>query len=210
MNLKDLLRRGRGPEKSRREYLAPWRVDCRLARELPDDRPVRKRFVVQLTFAFMALIAISWAITEAIRVQALRTDVTGWRNRLAVQTSTEQSARRDTQELQAFVNKIDEAHRTLQPVLPATAIVTEIAQLRPGTVTLDRLSLADGTLSLHGLVRGDAERASRLVGDYVKSLRTSKLLQEHFASATLTSIDRGDDLERLQFEITLRPKPAAK
>ncbi len=189
-------------------YLAPWRVDCRLTRELPDDKPVRVRFIFGLVIGVFAAGALTYTTIQAFRVRAAANEISGWEERITDRRAAHDSVSSEQRELQEKMRLIAEAHTLLHPVLPAAGFIGEIAKLRPAAIRLTRISYDDRAATLQGIVRGEADRASRIAGDFVRELRDSKLVSSHFGPATLTALDRADDRGELRFEITLPARDA--
>jgi hypothetical protein len=190
-------------------YIKPWHFDCRLPKELPDDTPVRGRFVANAiagSFAAIVLMYIGWAYYSQ---QSLAHDTADWRQKIAANSLETTRLRKTTSEAIDGAARINQAYSLIYSPLVVSQFIYEIGRTRPDPVRLEIIEQNSGAVYLRGMLRESSQRGSVLLGRYVDQLRASPRLSPLFASIVLTSLERNDQTQTINFEITLKLKPDA-
>ncbi len=187
-------------------YIKPWHFDCRLTKELPDDTPVRGRFVANAiagSFAAIALTCIGWAYYSQ---QSLASDTADWRQKIAASSLETTRLRKVTSDALDGAARINQAYALIHSPLAVSQFLQEIGRTRPESVRLDIIEQNSGLIYLRGGLRESSQRGSVLLGRYVEELRADSRLSPLFTSIVLTSLERNDVNQTISFEITLKLK----
>ncbi|HET7535099.1 MAG TPA: hypothetical protein VFJ90_01495 [Candidatus Didemnitutus sp.] len=193
-------------------YVKPWHIDCRLAKELPDDTPVRGRFVANAiagSFAAIVLTYIGWAYYSQ---QSISADTADWRQRISNSSLETTRLRKVSAEAVDGAARINQAYALVNSPLVVSQFLQEIGRTRPEQIRLDTIEQLSGVIYLRGGLRESSQRGSVLLGRYVDELRANSRVAPLFTSIVLTSLERNDQNQTINFEITLKLKieaPAA-
>jgi hypothetical protein len=185
-------------------YVAPWRVDCRLARELPDDKPIRSHFIFQLLAVLVCsilLLVVGW---QSFRLHTLSNSIATWQRTMADERQLYDEVRRARQDITADARKIGEAAGLLPVRILTFDFLTIIGRTRPAPVWIDQIESAESGLVVRGRLEDSPEKASRMLGKYVADLRADARLSAKFGSIVLTAMERRGEAAELSFEITFR------
>ncbi|MFI5337886.1 MAG: hypothetical protein ACHQ5A_13945 [Opitutales bacterium] len=182
-------------------YFGPWRVDCRLARELPDDKPIRSHFIVQLIAVLLCAIMILIAGWQGFQLHTLRNGTAGWVRAMAEDRLLYEEVRHARADITADGRKVGEAATALQTRILAFDFLSAIGRSRPDNLRIDMIESAEGGLFLRGGVLDSPEKVSRMLGKYVTDLRADPRIGPKFSSIVLTAMDRGEAAE-IHFEIS--------
>ena len=190
-------------------FLQPWHIDCRLSKELPDDKPVRGRFLAAVVAGSLAAMVLTYALWAAYARQALAGDIADWHRRIETNSTETAKLRAVGAALAADASRMDEIYALVHAPLVVSRFIQETGLTRPAAVRLDMIELNAGTISLRGGVNESSQRASLLLGKYVADLRASAYFRQFFSAIALTSLERNDQTGSINFEITLKLKTEA-
>lgn len=185
-------------------FSAPWRVDCRLARELPDDKAVRSHFLVQLAAVLLCAVLLLVAGWQAFQLNTTRAGIARWVKTMADDRAIFDEVRRERAEIAADGRRIGEAASALQTRILTFDYLSAIGRTRPENLRIDQIESLETGLVLRGIILVSPEKASRQLGKYVADLRADPHLGPRFSAITLTAMDRRGEETELQFEITFR------
>lgn len=191
------------PRKQSPHY-APWHIDCRLSRELPDDNLVRRHFILQFLAALVCAGLAGYAAWQLYQRHTLEQGIAFWTRTLADNRVQADEIRESRRQLAADAARIDQAYTLLGAPLTLSALLTELGTTRPEHIVIDSFQSGATGVTLRGVLQASPEEASRLLGDYVTQLRNDPALSGRFGQITLTSMDRQDSARRFGFEVALR------
>jgi hypothetical protein len=189
------------------ELTPHWHVDCRLPGELPDDRVVSSRFLVNLPFGLITLgllVFFGWLLSTDL---SLRSNIADWGRRISdsrIEVATIKQQQRDYTTL-AF--KIEAAHNLMKSRLFVSHFMTQLSRSRLGPMVIDNVESFDANLIVRGSLGGTAEQASRAIGTYLDQLRKDPEIGQHFDSIIVTNFDRAPGGTQQNFELTFKFKP---
>ena len=189
-------------------YLQPWHFDCRLSKELPDDNPVRGRFLANLFSATIATVALFYAGITVYTWSILRNDISYWQQQIRTNSAQMAELQKVISSIQTGAHRLDSIYKLAKTPLPVSEFIQEIGRTRPANVRIDMLEFHDGTAFIRGGLRESSQRASALLSQYVAELRTNPRLRPLFTSITQTSMERNAQAGTISFEINLKLKPA--
>jgi len=190
-------------------YLKPWHFDCRLPKELPDDTPVRGRFVANAIAGSFAAIALTYVGWTYYSQQTLATDTADWNQRIAASALETERLRKVTSDALDGAVRINQAHALVHSPFVVSDFIAEVGRTRPESIRLEMVEQVGGSVYLRGMLRETSQRGSVLLGRYVEELRANPRLAPIFTSIVLTSLERNDVSQNINFEITLKLKVEA-
>jgi hypothetical protein len=185
-----------------------WHVDYRIEAELPEDTIVGRRFLINGGFTILLIAALGWA--GFVAFQTLE------QNRLirelerTINDSRPEVSRIDKlqADFDAAARKIDQAFTLVRPRLFVSGFVASIGRTRPPQMAIDLLDWNDTAIVLRGGLRERNTGASKILGEYVETLRNDPKLGPLFSAIQLTNVDRGSGAGMLRFEIKFSLKVA--
>ncbi len=187
--------------------LAPWRVDCRLETELPEDSLVGKRFLLHTAsgvFAAVGLLLVSW---QGYHYTSMEQGIADWDQRIAENQEVVREVDQLRRAYSAEAVKVDQAFALMKPELLVHPFTARIARTRPDTMTIDAIETGEaGGVVLRGTLQEDSERASRLLGQYVVQLRADEVIGPQFSEILISSLDRREGADLLNFELVFRKR----
>jgi len=178
-----------------------WHLDCRLVAELPEDRIIGTRFLVNAPFASAALASILFAAWQGYRDVTLRHQIVDWERRIADTSVARHDVERMEAEYAAEAAKIDGAYATIRTPIMISEFVGTVGRTLPARMVVDLIEWGDNGVVVRGTLRETSERASLLLGRYVKQLHDDPTIGPSFKSIVLSGLERGKD-DGLAFEIT--------
>jgi hypothetical protein len=184
-----------------------WHVDCRIVQELPEDRVIGTRFLINATIGAVTLAVLMGTVWLCYVNYTTRETIRDWDQRLA----DRQAEIKEIESLQSAFSReatrIDEAHALLHSPLVLSHFIQQLGRTRPDLMVVDLIERAGNTIIVRGNFRESSERASRLLSSYVQQLRDDPQIGPPFQDIILTSVERLSETDMLRFEITFRFKP---
>lgn len=186
----------------------PWHLDCRIEAELPEDRLVGTRFLANTLFVSVAGILLLVFLWLAYSDFSLRGYIRDWEIRM----DSRQAEVNEIQQMQSEYfqesAKIDEAYALMQTPLSISEFMTALGRTRPEKVVIDIVKSGEpGTIIMLGSVLESSGPASRLLGQYVKTLLGDAQIGPYFREILVTDMKEGMPGENaLKFEVTFRPR----
>lgn len=190
-------------------YVKPWHFDCRLPKELPDDTPVRGRFIANAIAGALAAVSLTYIGWAYYSQQSLATDTADWRQKISANNLETTRLRKVSSEAVDGASRVNQAYTLVHSPLIVSQFLQEIGRSRPETIRLDTIEENSGVIYLRGGLRESSQRGSVLLGRYVDELRANPRLSPLFSSIVLTSLERNDQIQAINFEITFKAKTEA-
>jgi len=184
-----------------------WHVDCRLESELPDDRVVSSRFLVNLPFGAVTLALCIFFGLELSKDLSLRSFIADWGRRLAdsrVQVASIKLMQRD---YAGVSSKIEMAHQLVRNRLFLYGFLSELGRTRPDQMTVNTIESTPTGVVVRGTLGESSDRATQLIGQYVAQLANDPEFKPLF-EITVTSFERDRNTDQQNFELTFRMLPA--
>ncbi|HVU18743.1 MAG TPA: hypothetical protein VHD32_17700 [Candidatus Didemnitutus sp.] len=190
-------------------FTGPWHIDCRLSKELPDDKPIRGRFVAALVAGTLAAASVTWLVWAVYSRETRLSDIAAARHRIEVNNAEANRIRGVGTALAADAARIDDMYVQARAPLTVSEFIQETGRTRPAPIRLDMVELTTGSVTLRGGLNESSQRASVLLSRYVADLRGSAYFRKLFSAITLTSLERNEQTGSINFEITLKLKADA-
>lgn len=181
--------------------VAHWHIDCRIESELPEDNIVGRRFLTNVLFAaaaFACLLATGWLGYLDL---STRHQIRDWEQRINDNRAEVRDIQRMQRDYAIEAGKIDEAFKLIKPTMFVSGFIANLGRSRPAQLVIDAIDWNDATIIMHGSVREKSERASLLLGNYVKALGKDEAMMPLFREIRLTGFDRGATDDVINFEI---------
>ncbi|MDB6093769.1 MAG: hypothetical protein JWM32_1331 [Verrucomicrobia bacterium] len=183
-----------------------WHVDCRLPAELPDDRVVSSRFLLNLPFGALTvglLVFFCWELSTDLTLNANISEYSRKLNDSRVQLSTIKQQQRDYTGL-AF--KIESAHTLMKNRLFVSHFMSQLSRSRPDSMVIEAVDSLDSYIIVRGGLTSTAEEGTRMVGNFLAKLREDPEIGPRFESILLSSFERTRSGNEQAFELTFRYK----
>jgi Tfp pilus assembly protein PilN len=191
-------------------YVQPWHFDCRLSKELPDDNPVRGRFLAVLFAGAIAAVALFHAGITLYNHSILRTDIAYWDNQIKTNSVQMAELQKAISSIQTGAKRLDEINKLTATPLAVSDFIQEIGRSRPANVRIDMIEYHDGSAYIRGGLRESSQRASAVLSQYVGELKANPRLRSLFQSIAQTGMDRNILAGTMSFEINLKLKTATR
>jgi len=179
-----------------------WHVDCRLEHELPEDRIVGRRFLVQVAFGSFALASMLLAGWVGYTRFSLVREISDWEQQIESRREQTAEIQRNQVDFQKESVKIAQAAAEVgSPVLFST-FISELGRDLPDSITVDSIDWYGDELVVGGLVPSAAVFKS-----YLSFLRSEDSpLAETFPDIYQRGYERvRDSQENYEFELGFRP-----
>lgn len=186
---------------------AHWHVDCRLEAELPEDKIVGTRFLVNALFTALAAAMLLFTGWLGYVSLSLRHQIQDWENRINDNRAEVREIQGMQRDFAVEAAKIDQAHALMRPRFGVSRFISSIGRTRPEQMAVDIIEWNESGVFVRGSVTESSERATRMLGGYVEQLRKDERIGPIFQEIVLTSLDRGGMGGSLRFEIHFRLKP---
>lgn len=181
-----------------------WHVDCRLMAELPDDRVVSSRFLVNLPFGAIALIVLVFFGWKLSTVLSLRSNIADWAQRLNNSKIELASIKQLQREYATDSFKIEVAYKMIKNRLFITGFLTQLSHIKPEQMIINNVESTDIGIVVRGALNEPGERGTLLIGSFVEQLRKDAQIGPHFREIRVTDFVRARDSDQQSFEITLK------
>ena len=186
---------------------AHWHLDCRLESELPEDNVIGTRFLINTLFGAVAFAALLFAGWLGYLDLSTRHQIHDWERRIEENRATVRDIQNMQREYAVEAAKIDEAYKLVRPQLAVYEFLGNLGRSRPAQLVIDAIDWNDAGIIVHGNLHESSERASLLLGNYVKALGKEEKMAALFREIRLTGFDRGTATDVINFEIAFYLKP---
>lgn len=183
-----------------------WHVDCRIEADLPEDNIVGTRFLINVVFTAVALVALIFTGWLGYVNLNLRHQIRDWEVRINENRAEVRDIQRMQQEYAVEASKIDQAYGLIRPRLYVSGFFFNLGRSRPEQMAIDQIDWNDAGIIVRGSVADRSERATRLLGGYVEQLRKDERFNSIFQEIGIKDLDRGATGDMLKFEILFRLK----
>ena len=181
-----------------------WHVDCRLADELPDDRVVSSRFLVNLPFGAVTLMLLVFFGLKLSTDLTLRFENANADRRMADSRVEVANIKLMQLDYIGAAAKIEMAHNLIRNRLFVYHFTTELGHTRPEQMTINSIESTDSSVVVRGTLGESSERATLLISKYVEQLSKDPEIGPRFKEINVTSFERNRATDQQNFELTFR------
>lgn len=191
--------------------MAPaWHPNFRNYDRLPDTKVVRTAFFINGLAVLAALAALLVFAFQEFKRHTVEQQVAGWEEQIAADRAASAAAVADFRTFQAEEKKVREAAAFVERSIAPSELLLRIGQTLPEEIVLDYFDFRPAGLTLRGSVRGNPGEASGLASAYVAKLEADEVIASKFDAVVLTRLARNSETGQLNFEVNLKPRPAAE
>ena len=183
-----------------------WHVDCRIEAELPEDNIVGTRFLINVAFTAVALIAFLFTGWLGYVNLSLRRQINDWEQRINDNRAEVGDIQHMQREYATEAAKIDQAYALIRPQIYVSEFFKNIGRTRPDQMIIDLIDWNDAGIVVRGSLAEKPERATRILSDYVEQVKSDRKIGPLFRDIGLADLSRGSGGESLRFEIIFRLK----
>ena len=188
-----------------------WHVDCSLVAELPDDRVVSGRFLINLPFGAITLVLLVLVGLNLANFLSLRFNITDWNRRLSDSRVELASIKQMQREYVGTAKKIEMAHTLLKGRLMVYAFMTELGRTRPDQMVMNDIEATGSSIVVRGTLGESSEQATLLIGKFVEQMRRDPEIAPYFRkdNINVTSFEFNRTTGLQDFELTFQFVPTA-
>lgn len=181
-----------------------WHLDCRIIAELPEDRVIGTRFLINIFVAVITAcvgLCASWLLYVNL---GLRQNIHEWDSRMAEQQSEVAELKRLQADYTKEAAKIDHAYELIKNPFVASRFTLKLGRTFPEVIRIDRIESNTSNIVIRGSLTESSERASIILSNYIRELRADLEFGPLFSDIVMTDFQRISEDGKLNFEITFR------
>lgn len=186
-----------------------WHLDYRDITTLPEDRVVRVRFLVNTCAGALVLILVTIVGWQLLVRRGVATQLRFWDEKIALHRHDHDELQLTLRDYMNEAGRIKDAYDLIHAPFIASEFVLSIGRTVPDRMTVDMIGYADGSVTIRGSLAEPPERASRVLGRYIETLRTDPQINALFDDISAPSLDRSRQEDLFNFEIVLKPRRPA-
>lgn len=187
-----------------------WRPNFRDYESLPDMRAVRTQFFAPALAIAIALFLSIYIIFQEYRAMNIGEDILALEAEIATYEARHDEKVKLNAEFMGISRTLSEIVDYKKGKLVASDFLLSLSSNLLEGMHLDRVEYLEGKANINGSVLVSAEKASRLVNDYLKALEKADALQGLLTEYKLTSLERDGADNDLAFRIEVTKKEGTK
>ena len=197
------------PSKSNDFILEPnWHLDFCETASLPEDRVVRVRFLINFCAAAAVLMLFTLFGLQLFRRVAIDEPLRFWDEQIANHRHEYEGLQLALRDYMNEAGKIKDAYDIVYSPFVPSEFIRGIGRTLPDRMTVDMIDYADRIVTVRGTLAEPPERASRVLGGYVESLRSDPEIGPLFSDISAPSLDRTKEEDLFHFVMVLHLRGA--
>lgn len=192
-------------KKSAETRLYNWRPNFRDYEALPDIRVVRAKFFVPALFITLAVVFLSYIIFSEYKAMNLQDSI----DLIQTEIDTDEARHAETVKLNGefmkLVRSVDEMVAFEAEQLIGSDFLLAISSKLLEGMYLSRIEYERDLVVIIGNLNVPAEEASRIVDEYLQSLKDEDILEGKLTVYKLTSLERDSNSGTIKFRIEISP-----
>ena len=185
----------------------PWRIDCRLSAQLPSNALIRHWFVAKTIVATLAVAALMFTGWQLYSDYIFSSETAVAEQRIADKKKETDALNLTSRNLTATSDKLEHAYTLMGAPYQVSELLISLGRARPASLRIDNIVSFETGIVMRGSLNEPSDRASRTLRQYADELRRDATVNAAFGSITLTSLDRQQDADAFNFELTFKLKP---
>ena len=181
-----------------------WHLDFRDPARLPEDRLVRVRFLINTCAAASALILLTLLCLQWLRRAGINEPLKFWEGQIAVHQHEYEDLQLQLRDYMSEAAKIKDAYDIVYSPFVPSQFVLGIGRTLPDRMSVDMIEYTDRAITVRGTLAEPPERASRVLGRYVETLRSDPAIGPLFGDISAPSLDRTKQENLFNFVMVLR------
>lgn len=182
-----------------------WHQDFRDVATLPEDRVVRLRFLTNAWAGVLALgllILVGWQLFARYSASA---QLRFWDEEIATHQREHDELQLLLRDYLAESAKIGEVHRLIYSPMVVSELLLNLGRTLPETMSIDMVEYTRGIVTVRGYLVEPPERASRVLGQYLETLRKDAQIGPLFNDISAPGFGRPEKGDQFLFELQLKP-----
>jgi len=181
-----------------------WHLDFRDPARLPEDRVVRVRFLINICSAAVALILLTLLCLQGLRRSGINEPLQFWDGQIAAHRHEYEDLQLQLRDYMAEAAKIKDAYDIVYTRFIPSDFIRAIGRTLPDRMAVDTIEYTDRVITIRGTLAEPPERASRVLGRYVETLRGDGEIGPLFGDISAPSLDRTKQENLFNFVMVLR------
>ena len=190
-------------------HQGPWHIDCRMSAQLPSGDLIRRQFlsnVIAISVAACVAILTFWQLYVS---GSVRTEINYWQDQIAGHKRQYAELNLATKQLDAQVARLDSAYDLMGAPYTLSDFLLNLGRTRLPKMSIDSVNGFAGGVVLRGTMHEPSDIAAQTLRHYVDDLRKDPAIGPLFTTIALTTIERPEGADLLNFEIACKLKGAA-
>jgi Tfp pilus assembly protein PilN len=180
-------------------------VNFRIQDGLPDLKPIRTSFFVNLLFITVAAAALLFTAHREFLGYEIRTEIDLANERVESVSARNNHLLSLNKEFYDAAAIISSAEEFGKGQMVASKLLIALSRSLPQSMDFSSVTFESNTLILRGSVRGASETSSNRVSAYLDVLRNDEFIGPQLSQISLTSLVRDPRTQGMSFEIVLKP-----
>jgi Tfp pilus assembly protein PilN len=186
-----------------------WHANFRVAEGLPDLKPIRTSFFINLLFITLAVAALLFTAHREFLGYSIRSEIELSNESVAGISARNAQLLSLNQEFNDASVVISSAEKFLKGQMVGSQLLISLSRSLPDSMDFTSITFEGGKLILRGNIRGASETASTRVTAYLDVLRKDEIIGNRLSEISLTSLVRDPRTQGMSFEIVLKPGQAS-
>ena len=186
-----------------------WHTNFRIAEGLPDLKPVRTSFFINLFFATLAISALLFTAHREFLGYSIRSEIELSNEGVAGISARNAQLLSLNKEFYDASVVISSAEQFVKDQTMGSQLLIALSRSLPDSMDFTSVTYDGGEMILRGSIRGASDSASTRATAYLEVLRKNEIIGKRLSEISLTSLVRDPRTQGMSFEIVLKPGQAS-
>lgn len=191
-------------KKTQAAFAPNWHPNYRHVESLPDLKPIRTSFFVNVLCITMATGALIFTSHREFLMRNVRVEINLAQERIEFAREQNHQLLEQSRVFSETRDKFATAAKFSAVPVAASTLLTALARSLPDNMDFASVSYENEVLVLRGTIRGASENASTRLSAYLDVLREDEVVGSHFLDVELKNLLRDPRTQGLSFEIVLK------
>ncbi|MCF3649979.1 hypothetical protein [Synoicihabitans lomoniglobus] len=183
--------------------LPAWHLDFRNTDRLPDVKPIRTAFFINVIAILIAAATLFNFGSQEMQIYSMNAEISRLEDQIAKDQYPSAAAVKLFKEFQADEKKINEVAEFVKAPLKLSTFMLHLGEILPENIMINSVDWRGSVITLRGVVSGTPDEASGYASGLVATLDEDELFGPLFSDAALTSLIRNPTTGKLAMEIRL-------
>lgn len=181
-----------------------WHPNFRNADSLPDLKPIRTSFFVNVLCITLAAGGLIFTAHREFLMSNVRIEIGLAESRIEFARAQNEELLKQSRSFAEIRDKFTAAKAFSEAPVAASQLLAALAKSLPENMDFASVAYENGVLNLRGTIRGPSENASTLLSAYLDVLRQDEVIGARFLDVELKNLLRDPRTQGLSFEIVLK------
>jgi len=191
-------------KKSQVAYAPNWHPNYRNAESLPDLKPIRTSFFVNVLCITLAVGGLIFTAHREFLMQNVRVEIGLAESRIEFARAQNDKLLNQSRTFAEIRDKFTAAKVFSETPIGASQLLIALARSLPENMDFASVAFENSVLTLRGTIRGPSENASTRLSAYLDVLRQDEVIGAQFRDVELKNLLRDPRTQGLSFEIVLK------